>query len=196
MANDLHTDTPQRRRKYPSADVLWKGFARAFLRFLSEERENIQADVSERNLCAHLARQLMLELNLPAWQGYYADTEYNRKQGGQVKTLMNEQLQIVNITCDLIIHSRGKIPEKDNLIAIEMKKATHAAADKDADRQRLIALTRTSYDGVWTADGKTLPEHVCGYELGLLVEIDTRTAAARIEEYRRGKHVGTHSLPA
>jgi hypothetical protein len=183
-----------KRRKPPTPEALWAGFEAAFMRFLERERRNIRTDVSERNLCAHLAHELMRELDRPAWRGYYADTEYNRKQGGQVKTLMNDQLQIVSITCDLIIHSRGEIPEKDNLIAVEMKKSVHSAEAKDSDRKRLIALTRSSYDGVWTGDGKTLPDHVCGYDLGLLVELNARTGEASIEEYRHGNCVRTHSF--
>src|SRR6266851_1871572 len=95
-------------RRPPPPHALWRGFECAFRRFLDNERDNIRADVSERNLCGHLAAELKKELDNPAWSGYYADTEYNRKQGGQVKTMMDEKLQVVSITCDLIVHSRGK----------------------------------------------------------------------------------------
>ncbi|WP_199183522.1 MULTISPECIES: hypothetical protein [unclassified Brevundimonas] len=178
----------------PTPEALWEGFDLAFRRFLKREAQSIRNDVSERNLCAHLAHELISELNRPGWGGYYADTEYNRKQGGQVKTLMDDQLQIMSITCDLIVHSRGEIPGKDNLIAVEMKKTVHSAQAKDSDRRRLIALTRSSYDGVWSADGKTLPEHVCGYEVGLLIELDNRSGEAGVEEYRRGELVRTHTF--
>lgn len=47
---------------------------------------------------------------------------------------------------------------QDNLIAIEMKKANCADMEKDKDRVRLMALTRNSYDSVWSADAKILPE--------------------------------------
>lgn len=181
-------------RKPPSPEALWSGFERAFGRFLKSECTNIRTDVSERNLCGHLSAELKKELDHPAWGGYYADTEYNRKQGGQVKTMMDEQFQVVNITCDLIVHSRGEIPAHDNLIAIEMKKATHPSAAKDSDRTRLRTLTRSSYDGVWSADGKTLPEHVCGYDLGLLIEVDGRNGVALIEEYRSGELLREHKF--
>lgn len=39
-----------------------------------------------------------------------------------VKTIYNDDLKVVSIVCDLIVHSRGEILEKDNLIALEMKK--------------------------------------------------------------------------
>lgn len=184
----------QSHRKPPTPEMLWSGFSRAFLRFLKQQRQGILNDVSERNLCAHLAHELMGELKNPKWGGYYADTEYNRKQGGQVKTTMDDQLQVVTITCDLIVHSRGEIPGHDNLIAVEMKKAKHPPAAKASDRKRLRALTKASYDGVWTADGKTLPEHVCGYDLGLLIDLDGPAGKATVEEYRRGELVRTHKF--
>jgi hypothetical protein len=100
-----------------------------------------------------------------AFQGYYADTEYNRMQEGRVKTILDEEAHEVRITCDLILHSRGEIAKKDNLIAIEMKRLEHPASEKRKDRIRLRTLTKSSYDGVWSADSKTLPEYVCGYKV-------------------------------
>lgn len=179
-------------RRRPPPEALWAGFERAFRRFLECESKNIRTDVSEMNLCGHLAFELKKELDRPAWRGYYADTEYNRKQGGQVKTMMDESQQVINITCDLIVHSRGEIPSKDNLLAIEMKKANRPATALEADRKRLRCLTRASYDGIWSADGKTLPEHVCGYDLGLLIELNPRTGRAVIEEYRSGQLCREH----
>src|SRR3546814_15238500 len=67
---------------------------------------------------------------------------------------------------DLILHSRGRVVERDNLIAIEMKRLSHPEREKQKDRVRLRALTKTSCDDVWSADGRALPEHVCGYGLG------------------------------
>jgi hypothetical protein len=39
---------------------------------------------------------------------YFVDAEYNRKQEGQLKTILNNQQRVINITCDLILHSRGR----------------------------------------------------------------------------------------
>ena len=44
------------------------------------------------------------------------------RNNGRVKTIYNNDLKVVTIICDLIVHSRGEIVEKDNLIALEMKK--------------------------------------------------------------------------
>src|SRR5258706_16381063 len=83
--------------------------------FFVEESDNIASDIAERNLCGRLSIYLtckLMELNII---GYYADTEYNRKQGGQVKTILDEELNIITIQSDLIVHSRGNFIDQDNL---------------------------------------------------------------------------------
>ena len=75
---------------------------------------------------------------------------------------------------------------QDNLIAIEMKKSNRKESDKQSDRNRLIALTKDSYDGVWSFDGKTLPEHVCRYKLGIYYEINFSKKFILLEYYYRG----------
>jgi hypothetical protein len=71
--------------------------------------------------------------------------------------------KVIRITSDLIVHSRREKLGADNLIAIEMKEIK-----------------------VWWADGRTHPEHVCGYKLGLFVGLNCRRRTYRIEEFRRG----------
>lgn len=154
--------------------------------FFAKERSSILEDVSERNLCARLAMHLENQLKAAGLVGYYADPEYNRKQDGQVKTILDGNSEIIQITCDLIVHSRGEIPAKDNLIALEMAKPNKSAADMRDDRNRLMALTKSSYDGVWSYDGKTLPEHVCGYVKGLYLIIDRHKKQAILESYAQG----------
>ena len=53
-------------------------------------------------------------------------------------------------------------------------------------------MTKDSYDGVWSFDGKTLPEHVCGYDLGIYYEIDSKNSLVYIEYYVKGKRVRTY----
>ena len=101
-------------------------------------------------------------------------------------------LYVVTIICDLIVHSRGEIVEKDNLIALEMKKSYRPMKEKENDKARLVALTKDSYDGVWSFDGKTLPEHVCGYDLGIYYEIDSKNCLVYIGYYVKGKKVRTY----
>lgn len=58
--------------------------------------------------------------------------------------------------------------------------------EKENDKARLVALTKDSYDG------KTLPEHVCGYDLGIYYEIDSKNCLVYIEYYVKGKKVRTY----
>ena len=95
-------------------------------------------------------------------------------------------------SANFLLTSRGEIVEKDNLIALEMKKSYWLKKEKEDDRARLTALTRSSYDGVWSFDGKTLPEHVCGYDLGICYEIDLKTRLIYIEYYVKGELVEKH----
>lgn len=153
---------------------------------MQNEARNILSDVSERNLCGRLAYYLEDLLRKYDLKGYYADPEYNRKQEGQVKTMLDDNLTVVSISCDVVVHSRGENIEQDNLIAIEMKKCNRPQNEKESDKNRLRALTKDSYDGVWSYDGKTHPDHVCGYALGFYIEIDKDDRECHIEMYSKG----------
>ena len=56
-------------------------------------------------------------------QQYKVDVEYNRNDGALKTAIVGENSVIKSIVCDLILHSRGRIPRQDNLIALEMKKS-------------------------------------------------------------------------
>lgn len=158
--------------------------------FLSKEIDLIKSNVSERCLCASLKSYIEHELiNTETYKNYYVDTEYNRN-AGRIKTIIDGELEVIKITCDLIVHSRGENQDKDNLIAVEIKKSYRSKEEKDADRKRLIALTKsTSTNEVWSYDEKTFPKHVCGYFLGIYYEIDISKQLAIIEYYVEGKLV-------
>lgn len=160
--------------------------ALALYDFFKKEYISIVNDVSERHLCARLAISFENIMKYFKLHGYYADVEYNRKQAGDIKTIFSETMTVVTITCDLIIHSRGENSKKDNLIAIEMAKPNKPRDTFQHDRERLMALTKTSYDGVWSNDGTTHPEHVCGYMKGFYLIIDKNTEIATVESYAQG----------
>ncbi|MRS90492.1 hypothetical protein GJV04_10700 [Enterobacteriaceae bacterium RIT714] len=152
--------------------MLEKLFEISLAKFFEREKKNIINGVAERNLCSRLGLYLELEAERERLIGYYADVEYNRKQNGEVKTILDGDYKVIRINCDLILHSRGEIISRDNLIAIEMKKVERPEVEKFNDINRLRAMTKKSYDNVWSFDGQTHPEHVCGYELGYFIEID------------------------
>ena len=165
---------------------------------IRDDMDLLDSQVSERSLCG----ALMLHLNRTMLQsedfeGYYTDVEYNRNHGNIKtikKTIRGQEEQIVNVTCDLIMHSRGRHPGQDNLIAIGMKKANRPQAEKTADKERLKALTKDTFDDTWSYDGVTLPEHVCRYVIGIYYEIDFEYKTIRLEYYKQGERVEHQSL--
>ena len=167
--------------------------------FLNNDLELFESRVSERTLCGALMLHIHdLIIGGPSYQGYFADVEYNRNKGGRLKnikkTIRGADEAIVTINCDLILHSRGRHVEQDNLIAIEMKKSSQPKAAKDADKERLMALTKESYDDIWSFDGHTLPEYVCRYVLGVYYEINYSTRSIRVEYYRQGMLASTYQI--
>ena len=171
-------------------------FEQANKNFLIKDRSLLYTQVSERTLCG----ALMLHINDiikkdNSFNGYYVDVEYNRNKGAIKtiqKTIRDIQEKILRVTCDLILHSRGENLEQDNLIAVEMKKSTQAKAHKQQDRERLMAMTKDTFDDVWSYDGKTLPEHVCRYVLGVYYEINYNRRQILLEYYRKGKKEEQH----
>lgn len=168
--------------------ILEEIFNQSLEEFFRLEADNIVNGVSERNLCARLA--VILEKftrEHKKYKNYFADTEYNRKQNGEIKTIFKGKSKVVKITCDLILHSRGKSIKSDNLIAIEMKKNGQSKSSKNEDRARLSALTKSTYgDGLWSNDGKAHPEHVCGYKFGYFIEINEAQRSYSVEKFVGG----------
>jgi len=162
--------------------------------FLQNETDLILSGVSERCLCGSFMLILRQELNMSDFSNYYSDIEYNRNFDGQIKTIIDDNMEVTNITCDLIIHSRGRMPHQDNLIALEMKRDNHSESEKNKDRIRLKALTKSTNDSLtYSADGRTLPRHVCGYVFGVFYEISIDHRNINIEYYRNGEFYNRYS---
>ena len=126
-------------------------FEQANRNFLEKEKSLILSGVSERTLCGALTMYLQEELRETIYSTYYVDVEYNRNYG-KVKTVVNENIEVIPINCDIIVHNRGEILSQDNLIALEMKKLTNRKSEKLKDKNRLVALTKDSFDDVWSFD--------------------------------------------
>lgn len=169
---------------------LEKIFEKANTVFIRKNTMLFETRVSERTLCGALMIELYEVIKNTKFSEYFVDVEYNRNVGGTLKTLkktirgMDEQ--IITINCDLIVHSRGQNIFLDNLIALEMKKSTGRKRDKESDRNRLECLTKNPKQDVWSYGGKVLPEHVCGYGLGIYYEVNFRRKAIWVEYYKEG----------
>lgn len=162
-------------------------FTKANKDFLLKDYDLLESDVAETALCGALKSRMEKFLDKDKIYDYYVDLEYNRNNGN-IKTIIDEELAIIKIKCDFILHSRGHNPKQDNLLALEMKKSYRSQEEKDTDRKRLIALTKSTYDNdVWSYDGKTFPEHVCRYIIGIYYEIDWENKKIIIEYYKGGQ---------
>jgi hypothetical protein len=84
--------------------MLMNLFNDALHEFLHRERNNIQADISERNLCGRLMLYMDAARARYNLDDYFTDTEYNRNLGDlkRIRHAPNEAPDI--ITCDLILH--------------------------------------------------------------------------------------------
>lgn len=169
-------------------------FELANKKYLIEQKELIQSGVSERTLCGQLMLYLNKAKDNALYRQYYVDVEYNRNINGRLKTIKDGEGEIITINCDLILHSRGENLVQDNLIALEMKKSSGRRSEKEKDKERLKALTRQSFDNTWSYDGKSLPEHVCRYILGVYYELNISRMEALVEYYQNGKLVQSYTL--
>lgn len=166
-------------------------FEDANQKFLDNEKKFIKSGVSERALCGRLMIWMheAIKSQENNFDKYYVDIEHNRNNGGRIKTIKNKKEKVLNITCDLILHSRGEVLEQDNLIAFEMKKVNASKEDEDKDRERLITMTLDTFDNIWSYDGKTFPEHVCRYLLGVYYKIDSKCERISVEYYCKGEKI-------
>ncbi|HDR3492160.1 TPA: hypothetical protein QCN73_003641 [Bacillus wiedmannii] len=169
-------------------------FESANNKYLAGQKKLIKSEVSERTLCGQLMLYLNNEKEKTLYKQYYVDVEYNRNVNGRLKTIKDGEGEIITINCDLILHSRGENLVQDNLIALEMKKSNGRKSEKEKDRERLKALTRQSFDNIWSYDGQSLPEHVCRYILGIYYEINISRMEAQVEYYRDGKLFFNYSI--
>lgn len=189
--------------KYPSKEEWFQSkivyndlvaiFETANKRLIKKDIGLFKEKVSERTICGSLMMRLKSVLWGTPFRAYNIDVEYNRNKDGTVKTVIDNQMVVTNITCDLIVHSRGSCIIQDNLIALEMKKAERLNAEKKKDKQRRIALTREG-NQVWCYDGKTFPKHVCRYILGIYYEISRNYDRVYLEYYRQGALVAAKTI--
>lgn len=169
-------------------------FEKANRNFLNNHLMLLESRVSERTMCGQL--QIMLNdlfREDSDYKGYYVDVEYNRNVGRRIKRIRNDRYEEVNITCDLIVHSRGKDSKQDNLIAIEMKKVERRSLRREEeiikDKERLMALTRPTYGKDWRHESENLPDFVCRFILGVYYEINYINRKIYIQYYRSGEMV-------
>lgn len=112
-------------------------------RLYKVDYNNILFRVSERNICARLAYHLEVRMRRydrqnqeSRFAGYYADVEYDKMNGGNLKYYENAQHRPKRMISDLLIHSRG-VPR--NYLAVEMKRKENYIKRRE-DRERLKSM--------------------------------------------------------
>lgn len=116
----------------------------------TSDKRNLTLEVSERNICARLAFHIENLMRLydrkngkEIFKNYFVDVEYNRMEsidGKPIKKSIIYQDNVCEtIVCDLLVHSRGINKERDNLLALEMKR-TYNKDSIESDNKRLIRL--------------------------------------------------------
>jgi len=162
-------------------------FENANRKLLKHDTELFRKNSSEISICGALAQKLKSSLWGTPFNNYYIDIEYNRNFNNPKLIYSNGKKR--KITCDLIVHSRGRFIIQDNLISVEMKKSNRATEEKELDRYRLEALTSSSFDGIWMFDETELPPYVCRYILGIYYKVQVNRIF--LEFYRHGALVDT-----
>lgn len=160
---------------------LKKFFLEANLNFFKNNKNLIDAKISERTLCGALMLELYkLIISNPEFKGYYVDIEYNRlKVTGDyfIKHMKNRR-----ISCDLIIHGRGQLDKEDCLLVLEMKKSNSSQNSKNQDKERLMFLTSQNNDNFYN------------YVIGIYFEINFKKKKVELLFYNKGVLVDTKDL--
>jgi hypothetical protein len=178
-----------------NAELIRHVFDETMKLFLEHEAEEIARGVNERNHCGRMSIYLQQVANNNGLSNYFSDIEYNRRNNGKIKTIRDGNDKTVRINCDLLLHGRGQTGGIENLIAIEVKKRDARVSDKERDRDRLRALTMPGDGpGIYSADNETNPEHVCGYMLGVFIEIERTKHICRCEYFLGGDRYDQVSL--
>lgn len=163
-------------------------FYRANQDFLMMDESNILRDVSERSLCSSLACKIGNQIRNTRFSEYYADVEYNRN-GDKIKAILengpNGEVVIATVVCDLILHSRGE-KNKDNLIAVEMKKSGRPEIEIENDSNRLKALTNERANNYSYGSDLNVAT-VSDFEIGILYIIDKDNKTVEIRIFAGGK---------
>ncbi len=162
FTNDVETYDVMKRKEIRL--IIIRVLKEAIASLYIHDKRNIDMQVNEMNLCSRLAHYLEIRIREYGclFDGYYADTEYNRGFGQTKKYIQYSDGMLHSVRCDLLIHSRG-LKNPDNLLALEMKKENvDTNVVNDHDRLENIVKPRTD---------DTPEDAVCDTLLGVFLEI-------------------------
>ena len=126
-------------------ELLFDLFAKAVQDFYRREQRNLELDVHEvchaHRLAIYLEQELRTYDNLNCtclFYDYSVDLEFNRTEDGDIKKLPDKDENLHNIRCDILVHSKGKNKERENLLLIELKKEDGDDEGKDQERLKMM----------------------------------------------------------
>jgi len=142
---------------------------RALDEFYEKEKRNLELNVHE---IAHAHRlAVYFENHLRRYdesheeklfKNYFVDVEFNRTEGGNPKEVYyNNELH--KKRSDILLHSKGLVPEQENLLIIELKKEDST----DKEKEDICAIKRM----VSPKEDGTPDSSICNTHLGVYLKI-------------------------
>jgi len=120
--------------------------------FYAKEQINLQLDVHEiahgHRLAIYFENRLREYDNArqeKLFENYFVDIEFNRMEGGAVKTVFYDGMQH-ETRCDILLHSKGEVPAKENLLVVELKKE-HSTNKEQDDIKEIKRMVSPAEDG-------------------------------------------------
>ena len=162
-------------------DIVCGLLSKSIKELITTDKRLLDLDISERCICARLAlhidnnmREYDKENDSRVFEGYYADVEFNRMYGACPKQVIYDGNKH-SVSCDLLIHSRGKkIP--DNYLCLEMKKEKNKEKCEE-DRKRIMAMT--------ISNPKSTTEYVENTLVGIYITLTP--SSFKLEFYKKGE---------
>ncbi len=164
--------------------MLKEVFNRALDAFLQKDNILFDRGLHEQTLVARLGYHLQYFVDREySLRRYFVDVEYNRAHGGVRKQMRGGS----HVFVDLVVHGRGLLGHRENILCLEMKKrhsarpwrnSVHAAEsifplpDRPCgtknDRQIILADQRRLIEFTTKGNANNMAGYVQGYELGIL----------------------------
>ena len=150
-------------------NVIFGLLEQALSDFYRFERRNFELDVHEiahgHRLAYYLERIIRRydkEKKECVFRNYSIDIEFNKTEGGKPKEVFRNG-KYHQTRCDILIHSKGRVPEQENLLIIELKKRD--SDDKvENDINEIKRMVSPSEKGSKDAQ-------ICGTLLGVFLRI-------------------------
>lgn len=124
-------------------DLIFELLQQALAMFLEKEQRNIELNAYEDGLSSKLSSYLNecitkydQDNGTHYFDDYDADVQVNKTEGGAPKRYSELGK---TMKCDLMVHSKGLNPERENLLYIEMKKSNNPQQVEE-DKQKLRDL--------------------------------------------------------